>query len=215
MHLYFHVEQAQWQVLSPEEQLEAKTELTRLIQEIRSQPDTLLLTFSVVTPKADIGFLLLTPCLHDVNTFEKQIANSLGPEILVPTYSFLSTHQTGNGKPPEFPDWPILCFYAANMRRSDAHNWYELAPEKQQKLVMEELSLMKRWDGMVERFSTQGVGIDDAEHAVTLFAQSTVDIQDVMSQIRSGALGASFTEFGEFYIGLQLPLAELFRRLML
>ena len=59
------------------------------------------------------------------------------------------------------------------------------------------------------------MGIDDAEHAVTLFAQDTIDIQDVITQIRSGTLGAAYTDFGEFYIGLQLPLAELFRRLML
>ena len=45
---------------------------------------------SVVTPKADVGFMLLTPDLHDANRFEKQLTLALGPDILQPAYSYYS-----------------------------------------------------------------------------------------------------------------------------
>ena len=90
LHLFYHIDHTQWQMLSEEEQLESKTNLTRLAQEIRSTPDTQLLTFSVVTPKSDIAFMLLTPDLNVANEFEKRLAISLGPDILAPSFSYLS-----------------------------------------------------------------------------------------------------------------------------
>jgi len=90
IHLFYHLDHAQWQIMDEDEQLEAKTNLTRLVQEIRSTPETQLLTLSMVTPKSDLGFMLLTPDLHDANRFEKRLTHSLGAEILNPVYSYLS-----------------------------------------------------------------------------------------------------------------------------
>ena len=90
LHLFYHIDHSQWQLLTEEEQLEAKTNLARLVQEIRSTPDTQLLMFSVVTPKSDIAFMLLTPDLNVANEFEKRLAISLGPDILAPSFSYLS-----------------------------------------------------------------------------------------------------------------------------
>ena len=61
LHLFYHIEHSQWDTLSADEQIRAKTNLTRLVQEIRATPQTQLLVFSMLTPKADIGFMLLTP----------------------------------------------------------------------------------------------------------------------------------------------------------
>ena len=90
MHLFYHVDHAQWALYSDEEKRQSKTRLTGLVQEIRATPHTHLLIFSVATPKADLGFMLLTPDLQVANTFEKQLSLSLGPEILSPSYSYLS-----------------------------------------------------------------------------------------------------------------------------
>src|SRR5205823_8611979 len=59
-------------------------------QEIRATDSTQLLTLSVVTPKADLGFMLITPDLHDANKIEKQLSLSLGTDVLTPVYSYLS-----------------------------------------------------------------------------------------------------------------------------
>jgi len=73
-----------------DEKIAAKTALTELVQEISSTPDTQLLVFAMVSPKADIGFMLLTPDLQTANAFEKRLALSLGPDVLSPVYSFFS-----------------------------------------------------------------------------------------------------------------------------
>ena len=90
LHILYSIEHSQWSILSDEEQLEAKTDLTKLIQEIRASENTQLLTFSMVTPKADLGFMLLTDDLHKANEFEKKLTLSLGADVLTPVYSYLS-----------------------------------------------------------------------------------------------------------------------------
>ena len=90
LHLFYRIEHGQWQLLSDEEQRAAKTNLSSLVQEIRAAESTQLLTLSVVTPKADLAFMLITPDLHTANHFEKRLNLSLGPDVLVPVYSYLS-----------------------------------------------------------------------------------------------------------------------------
>src|SRR5256885_13083875 len=51
---------------------------------------TQLLTLSIVTPKADLGFMLITPDLQTANRIEKQLCLSLGADVLTPVYSYLS-----------------------------------------------------------------------------------------------------------------------------
>src|ERR1043166_3293288 len=90
LHLFYRLEYGQWQLLSREEQTAAKTNLTRLVQEIRATDSTQLLTLIMVTPKADLGFMLITPDLHNANKIDKQLSLSLGPDVLTPVYSYLS-----------------------------------------------------------------------------------------------------------------------------
>ena len=90
MHLFYSIDYAQWEILSDQEQREAKTKMTELVHDIRSHKDTHLLTFAVATFKADIAFMLLTPDLQDASKFEKKLSLALGADILQPCYSYLS-----------------------------------------------------------------------------------------------------------------------------
>ncbi|HWB60519.1 MAG TPA: chlorite dismutase family protein, partial [Chthoniobacteraceae bacterium] len=90
LHLFYKIEHGQWQLATAEEQRQAMTRLSQLVGEIRATPSTQLLIFSMVSPKADIGFMLLTPDLHAANRFEKRLTLSLGPDVLTPVYSYLS-----------------------------------------------------------------------------------------------------------------------------
>ena len=90
LHLFYRIEYGQWQLLSATEQRAAKIALSTLVQETRALESTQLLTLSQVTPKADLGFMLITPDLHLANRIEKQLTLSLGPDVLVPVYSYLS-----------------------------------------------------------------------------------------------------------------------------
>ena len=254
IHLFYHVDQSQWAILSEDEQIDAKTNLTKLIQEIRATPDTQLLTFSMVTPKADVGFMLLTPDLHDANMFEKRLTTSLGPDILAPTYSYLSMTErseyttsseqyaeqvkkekgfadgsveltaaldefearmkkyTRDRLYPNMPDWPIFCFYSMAKRRGEVDNWYGLDFEARRELMKGHAAVGRQWAGKIRQLITGSVGLDESEWGVTLFAHDTHDVKGIVYQMRFDEVTVKYGEFGDFYIGIQLPLDQLFRR---
>jgi len=224
LHLFYQLDHGQWNLLSDKERLEAKTEFTRLAQEIRTTPETQLLVFSIVTPKADIGFMLLTPDLHNANSFEKRLSRSLGADILTPLFSFLSLTELNEYDTPtkeeaektlhpEMPDWPVFCFYNYSYRRGETLNWYALDFETRRELTRTHIAKEQNDTGRVHRIETGSTGLDDSEWGVSLFAHDTTDIKKKVYETRFDEIDAKYTEFGEFYIGIQLPLDELFRRL--
>lgn len=258
MHLFYHVDHAQWALFSDEEKRQAKTRLTELVQEIRATPDTHLLIFSVATPKADLGFMLLTPDLQVANQFEKQLSLSLGPEILSPAYSYLSQTESSEytttreqyaaetlvgekglaeGTPefeaamkefddrmahylkhrlyPVLPDWPVICFYPMSKRRSGADNWYSLDFESRKKLMAGHARTGRAYSGRILQLITGSTGLDEYEWGVTLLAKDTIDVKSIVYEMRFDEVSARYGEFGDFYIGMQLPLDVLFRRICL
>ncbi|MDC0201528.1 heme-dependent peroxidase [Verrucomicrobia bacterium] len=255
IHLFYQIDHTQWSLLSDDEQLKAKTDLSILIQEIRSTPKTQLLSFSIVTPKADIGFMLLTDDLHLANSFEKQLTLALGADILTPSFSYLSMTETGdymttpeeysentlkadrnltegsdeyesalnefkshmskytNDKLyPNMPDWPVFCFYSMGKRRGEVFNWYALPFNERKRLMAEHGKVGRQWAGKIRQLITGSVGLDDSEWGVTLFANNSYDIKGIVYKMRYDEVSVKYAEFGDFYIGLQLPLDQLFRR---
>lgn len=258
MHLFYHVDHAQWSLFSDEEKRQAKIRLTELVQEIRATPDTHLLIFSVATPKADLGFMLLTPDLQMANQFEKQLSLSLGPEILSPAYSYLSQTEgseytttreqyaaetlvaekgLAEGSPefeagmkefddrmahylqhrlyPVLPDWPVICFYPMSKRRNGADNWYALDFESRRKLMAGHAKVGRTYSGRILQLITGSTGLDEYEWGVTLLAKDTIDVKSIVYEMRFDEVTARYGEFGDFYIGMQLPLDVLFRRVCL
>jgi chlorite dismutase len=72
-----------------------------------------------------------------------------------------------------------------------------------------------RYAGRVLQLITGSTGLDDMEWAVTLFAKSTSEIKTIVYEMRFDEVSAQYAEFGEFFIGLQMPLDSLFARLNL
>lgn len=258
MHLFYQIDHSQWSILGDDEKRAAKTRLTELVQEIRATKDTHLLIFSIATPKADIGFMLLTPDLQVANTFEKQLTLSLGPEILSPAYSYLSQTERSEyttsseeyaketligekglteGSPefqqamkefeermehylkhrlyPVLPDWPVICFYPMSKRRSGADNWYSLDFEARRELMSGHARVGRTYSGRILQLITGSTGLDEHEWGVTLLAKDTIDIKAIVYEMRFDEVSARYAEFGDFYIGMQLPLDQLFRRVCL
>jgi chlorite dismutase len=258
MHLFYQIDHSQWSLFSDEEQRQAKIRLTELVQEIRATPDTHLLVFSVATPKADLGFMLLTPDLQVANAYEKQLTLSLGPEILAPVYSYLSQTESSEYTPtreqhaaevlvgekgltagtPEFdaalaefdarmahylkhrlypvlPDWPVICFYPMSKRRSGNDNWYSLSFDARRALMAGHARVGRAYSGRILQLITGSTGLDEFEWGVTLLAKDTIDIKAIVYEMRFDEVSARYADFGDFYIGMQLPLDVLFRRLCL
>jgi peroxiredoxin len=257
LHLFYRVEQSQWQGLTPEEQLAAKKNLSMLVQETRATPSTQLLTFGMVSPKADLGFMLLTDDLNHAQSVEKKLALSLGPDTLDPVYSFyslterseytttekdyaasLKAEKNFSEESPEFeqalnefrvrmkkylqdrlypnmPDWPIFCFYSMTKRRRPGQNWYALPFETRKELMAGHARIGRQHSGRVRQLITGATGLDDAEWGVTLFAHDTFQIKSIVYEMRFDKVSAEYADFGEFYIGVQLPLNQIFKRLLL
>lgn len=89
-HLFYHLDHGLWAALTPEEKAERLEHFSDTVAAIREHPKTQLLSFSMVSPKSDLGFMLLTPDLQDANRFEKELGLALGPEMLNASYSYLS-----------------------------------------------------------------------------------------------------------------------------
>lgn len=257
LHLFYRVDLAQWQRLTVNYQSTAKAGLTELAQEIRAADNTQLLTLSMVTPKADLGFVLITPDLHAANGFEKRLTSSLGAGILEPVYSYLSLteeseyattadqyaatlqveqkltpgtaefetamsafsermkHYTRERVYPTLPDWPVVCFYNMSKRRREKQNWYALPFDERRKLMAGHARVGREFAGKVKQLITGSTGLDDAEWGVTLFARDTFQIKSIVYQMRFDRVSADYADFGKFFVGIQLPLDELFRRLQL
>jgi hydrogen peroxide-dependent heme synthase len=257
LHLFYRIEQSQWQSFTPEEQLAAKTHLSALVQETRATPSTQLLSFVMVSPKADLGFMLLTDDLHRAQSIEKRLTRALGPDCLEPIYSFYSLTERSEyttteqdyvaslkaeknlseGSPeleqglnefrsrmkkylqdrlyPNMPNWPIFCFYSMTKRRSAGQNWYALSFEARKELMAGHARVGRQHAGRVRQLITGATGLDDAEWGVTLFAHDTFQIKSIVYEMRFDKVSAEYADFGEFYIGIQLPLDQIFRRLRL
>ena len=89
LHLFYLINLAAWRVKSSDDRAIALDYLETLVATVRQQPRTQVVTLSMFAP-ADLGFMILTPDLHDLNTLEKSLTASLGPDVLVPEFSYLS-----------------------------------------------------------------------------------------------------------------------------
>ena len=90
LHLFYRIEFGQWQLLARGTTRGEDRVFRRSCRSACACRVTQLLTLSVVTPKADLGFMLITPDLHAANRIEKQLCLALGADVLIPVYSYLS-----------------------------------------------------------------------------------------------------------------------------
>jgi hydrogen peroxide-dependent heme synthase len=258
LHLFFRIDYTAWDLLEGSHRIAAKTALASLIQEIRATPGTQLLTFSIISPKADLGFMLLTSDLHIADAYAKQLALALGPGILMPEFSWFSmterseyttseseyaqqlereeniaadspaakekieAFRTRMAKylkdrlEPNLPDWPVVCFYPMSKRRGGlGQNWYALDFDSRKKLMGGHARVGRKYSGRVLQLITGSTGLDDMEWGVTLFARTTSEIKAIVYEMRFDEVSAHYAEFGEFFVGLQMPLDLLFARLNL
>ncbi|MGC1479078.1 MAG: chlorite dismutase family protein [Chthoniobacterales bacterium] len=255
LHIFYRIDYASWDLLSTEDRLSAKTNLANLVKDVRAEPGTQLLTLSMVTPRADLGFMLVCPDLQALDRISKQLTLSLGPGMLTPEFSYLSMTERSEyttseedyaaslvaedglveGSPeleekltefrermakyakdrlePNLADWPVFCFYPMLKRRVVGQNWYALEFEARKKLMAGHARVGRTYAGRVRQLITGSTGLDDAEWGVTLFAHSTSEIKSIVYEMRFDEVSAEYAEFGEFFIGIQLPLDALFARL--
>lgn len=112
---------------------------------------------------------------------------------------------------PEFPPYRATCFYPMNKIRHPAANWFTLDKSERNRLMGEHARSGMAFAGKVSQLITVGVGLDDWEWGVTLWANNPEYLKDIVYQMRFDEASARYAEFGPFLVGYVTTPAEMLR----
>jgi chlorite dismutase len=124
-------------------------------------------------------------------------------------------HYTHDRLYPVLPEWEYFCFYPMSKRRGVGQNWYALDHQKRREIMGGHMRVGRTYSGRVRQLVTGSTGLDDWEWGVTLFAHNPFDIKSIVYEMRFDEASHTYAEFGPFLNGLPLPLAEIYRRVLL
>lgn len=110
---------------------------------------------------------------------------------------------------PNFPDWPVSCFYPMNKWRLPDANWYQLSSEQRHELMSEHARSGIKFAGKVSQLITVGIGLDDWEWGVTLWATNPMHLKQIVYDMRFDTASARYAEFGPFYTSYRCDAAKI------
>jgi hydrogen peroxide-dependent heme synthase len=112
---------------------------------------------------------------------------------------------------PDFPGWPATCFYPMNKKRKVGENWFTLSFAERNQLMAEHARSGMEFAGKVSQLITVGVGYDDWEWGVTLWARNPAFLKDIVYRMRFDEASARYAEFGPFYTSYVMNAEEMLR----
>jgi len=119
-------------------------------------------------------------------------------------------------QPRLFPDLPkhrYICFYPMDRRRGEDKNWYTLPIEERARQMNEHGLVGRRYAGEVKQIITGSIGFDDWEWGVDLWSEDPLLFKKLIYEMRFDEVSAVYALFGQFYVGMRCPAAELGRLL--
>lgn len=100
---------------------------------------------------------------------------------------------------PEFPNWPAACFYPMNKSRIPGANWFMEPFSHRKEMMGDHARSGMEFAGKVSQLITVGVGLDDWEWMVTLWARNPEYLKEIVYRMRFDRASAHYAEFGPFY----------------
>jgi chlorite dismutase len=110
---------------------------------------------------------------------------------------------------PDLPPWPNTCFYPMNKKRKVGENWFLLPIEDRNRLMAEHGRTGMTFGGRVTQLITVGLGFDDWEWGVTLWARRPEFLKEIVYRMRFDEASARYAEFGPFYVSYVTPPAAI------
>ncbi len=110
---------------------------------------------------------------------------------------------------PDLPPWPATCFYPMNKKRKVGENWFTLDFAERSRMMTEHGRTGMTFGGKVTQLITVGLGYDDWEWGVTLWARNPEFLKDIVYRMRFDEASARYAEFGPFYVSYVTPAAEI------
>jgi hydrogen peroxide-dependent heme synthase len=100
---------------------------------------------------------------------------------------------------PDLPEWPATCFYPMNKKREVGENWFMLPFADRNRLMAEHARSGMEFAGKVTQLITVGVGLEDWEWGVTLWARNPQFLKEIVYRMRFDEASARYAQFGPFY----------------
>jgi len=110
---------------------------------------------------------------------------------------------------PAVPDSKYLCFYPMDRKRGEQVNWYTVPFAERQRMMHEHGMIGRRYAEQVKQIISGSIGLDDWEWGVDLFADDPVVFKKLIYEMRFDEVSAVYALFGQFYIGVRLPVEKL------
>ena len=110
---------------------------------------------------------------------------------------------------PAVPDAKYLCFYPMDRKRGEQVNWYTVPFAERQRMMHEHGLIGRRYGDRVKQIISGSIGMDDWEWGVDLFAEDPVVFKKLIYEMRFDEVSAVYALFGQFYIGVRLPIENL------
>lgn len=145
---------------------------------------------------------------------ERLVAEGMNPDTAeyktrVKGYSDRLVEMNRQRLTPDFPPYPATCFYPMNKKRKVGENWFTLPKEERGKLMIEHARSGMAFAGRVSQLITVGIGLDDWEWGVTLWAANPEYLKEIVYRMRFDEASARYAEFGPFYTGYVATAAEI------
>jgi peroxiredoxin len=110
---------------------------------------------------------------------------------------------------PAIPDAKYLCFYPMDRKRGEQVNWYTVPFAERQRMMHEHGLIGRRYGDVVKQIISGSIGMDDWEWGVDLFADDPVVFKKLIYEMRFDEVSAVYALFGQFYLGVRLPVDKL------
>jgi chlorite dismutase len=110
---------------------------------------------------------------------------------------------------PDLPSWPATCFYPMNKWRLPGANWYALDFDERNRMMTEHGRSGMAFAGKVTQLITVGIGLDDWEWGVTLWARNPEFLKEIVYRMRFDEASAKYAEFGPFFTSYVVSAAEM------
>jgi len=114
---------------------------------------------------------------------------------------------------PDFPAWPVTCFYPMNKIRDPHANWYAQPFSRRYDLMAEHGKSGMKFAGKASQVITASTGLDDWEWGVTLWGREPAFLKEIVYTMRFDEASALYAEFGPFYVSYIMSPMEALKQI--
>ncbi len=154
--------------------------------------------------------------LYESSRKTYETAAALGHETFSPEWQSevqgtldRSAHAMAPRLYPSVPETKYFCFYPMDRKRGEQTNWYKVPFEDRQQMMHLHGLIGRRYGYQVKQIISGSIGLDDWEWGVDLFSDDPVAFKKLIYEMRFDEVSAVYALFGQFYVGIRLPVEKL------